>query len=136
MRPKTERPQGETTGMPPLYPIERHFGLANTLRLPPLPYNRQERNKDDAENYRKKIPVYGRNNGAECIPQKDKDRGPSDTPKNVVGEKRLVFHAADTGKYRSKSPYDGNKASQDDGLLPMLLIEGLGAVDMLLSEEE
>ncbi len=61
---------------------------------------------------------------------------PADAAQNVVCQKSLVAHLADSRHRWSEGPNNGDETRQNDGLAAVLLVKMLGSKQMVFPEEK
>jgi len=93
-----------------------------------------KRDEDDGEDHQLEV-LFHEGNIAKEVAHEGEDRHPGNPAHHVIGDETAVLHGAHSGHKRCEGADDGDEAGQDNGLTAVLLVEFLGAVQVLFLEE-
>lgn len=97
---------------------------------------RQHGEDNDAQDNGDEVAVDIRNEAAQVVAgQRDADP-PGQAADDVIGNELGIGHAPHPGEYGGKRPDDRHEAGQDNGLAAVLLVELLGALEVMFMEEQ
>ena len=91
----------------------------------------QHDHRDDPVN----LPVNVRHRAAEEVAEQDHAADPEEAAEDVVAQIATVRHFRSAGHRRAERADDRNEAGEDYGLAAMMLVESVGALEMLALEE-